>query len=225
MTVIQTVPSLTDQVYRAVLNEICEGVLAPGSHLVQEQLAERLGVSRQPIQQAITLLKSDGLVEEAGKRGVRVTFLDVAIMRHHYDIRGALDGLAARCSAERIARNRTLARHAEQRGHAIIDAGNRAVATGSIGEQIHHDEVFHRLAYEFSGNSLLARTAEPHWRYLRRTMGEVLRKAAPPGTIWQQHAEILRAILAGSTARAERLALDHVRMASDRLADALQDRE
>ncbi|NIR59688.1 MAG: GntR family transcriptional regulator, partial [Gammaproteobacteria bacterium] len=77
---------LAEQVYQAILDEICDGTLSPGAHLVQEQLAERLGVSRQPIQQAIALLKADGLVEEAGKRGVRVTPLDATAMRHHYEI-------------------------------------------------------------------------------------------------------------------------------------------
>lgn len=63
---IRTAPGLAEQVYRAVLDEICDGALAPGASLVQEQLAERFGVSRQPIQQAMALLKADGLVEEAG---------------------------------------------------------------------------------------------------------------------------------------------------------------
>ena len=55
-------PSLVEQAYEALLGEIADGTLAPDMHLVQELLAERYGVSRQPIQQAPLLLKTDGLV-------------------------------------------------------------------------------------------------------------------------------------------------------------------
>ena len=63
---IQTQPSLTRQVYDAVTTEICEGILPAGAHLVQEQLAERLGVSRQPIQQAMALSRPTGWLRRAG---------------------------------------------------------------------------------------------------------------------------------------------------------------
>jgi DNA-binding GntR family transcriptional regulator len=62
---------------RAILDEICEGALAPGTHLVQEQLAERLGVSHQPIQQAMALVKSDDLFQRLGACGLYVAPLDV----------------------------------------------------------------------------------------------------------------------------------------------------
>ena len=63
---IRTAPALGEQVYQAIVDEICDGTLEAGAHLVQEQLAARFGVSRQPVQQAMALLKADGLVEEAG---------------------------------------------------------------------------------------------------------------------------------------------------------------
>jgi len=223
MTAIQTVPGLAAQVYQAVLDEICDGVLSPGAHLVQEQLAERFGVSRQPIQQAMALLKADGLVEEAGKRGLRVTPLDVTLMRHHYEIRAALDGLAARCAAQRAKQNPAVAREAETRGRRFLDAGAKAVGAGVPREQIRHDEAFHMLVYELSGNPLLPRTVEAHWRFLRRVMGEVLRHAEPPGAIWRQHAEILDAITAGDADLAEARAVAHIHVAADTLADALTD--
>ncbi|MCY4318203.1 MAG: GntR family transcriptional regulator [Alphaproteobacteria bacterium] len=221
---IRTAPSLTNQVYQAVLDEICDGMLAPGTQLVQEQLADRFGVSRQPIQQAMALLKADGLVEETGRRGMRVVPLDIALMRHHYEIRASLDRLAVRRTAERFACDPALAREAERRSAKVLDAGNRAVCAVKVREQIRHDEAFHALFYEFSGNPLLSRTAEPHWRFLRRVMGEVLRHAAPADAIWREHAGILEAILAGEAAKAEALAVTHIERAADALADALKDR-
>ena len=80
---LHTAPSLTDQIYHAIVDEICDGRLAPGAHLVQDALARRFGVSRQPVHQAMARLRADGMVEEAGRRGLFVAALDLARMRQH----------------------------------------------------------------------------------------------------------------------------------------------
>ncbi|MCA0302837.1 MAG: GntR family transcriptional regulator [Proteobacteria bacterium] len=222
MKPITPVPGRADQAYQALLDEICDGVLAPGTHLVQEELAARLGVSRQPIQQAMALLRSDGLVEEIGTRGLRVTALDPATMRQHYEIRAALDGLAVRGAALRAAGSAEVARDIDRRGRALVQAGKAAAGGTSLRRMVRCDVDFHRFLYEASGNPLLAQTAEPHWRYLRRVMADVLRHAQPGTAIWKQHAEILAAVVAGNAVRAQALAAGHVDGAADRLAGALQ---
>lgn len=223
MKLLPAQPSLTQQVYDAILDEICGGALREGSHLVQEQLAARLGVSRQPIQQAMALLKADGMVEEIGRRGLQVTPLDLDLMRHHYEIRAVLDGLAARAAAARVRENPRAGADLAARGRAILERGEAAVAAGDVGEQVRADAAFHGLIYEASGNPLLARTAEPHWRFLRRAMGEVLRFAEAPGRIWRQHAGILDAIVVGDAEAAERRAVDHDIEAAEALYAALAD--
>ncbi len=222
MKPIPPTPGRAEQAYQALLDEICDGALTPGTHLVQEELAARLGVSRQPIQQAMALLKSDGLVEEIGTRGLRVAALDPATMRQHYEIRAALDGLAVRGAAERAAGSAELARDIDRRGRALVQAGKAAAGGGSMRRLVRCDVDFHRFLYEVSGNPLLAQTAEPHWRYLRRVMADVLRHAEPGAAIWKQHAEILAAVVAGDAARAQALAAAHVDGAADRLATALE---
>lgn len=214
-------PGLTEQVYQALLDEICGGKLTPGTHLVQEQLAADLGVSRQPIQQALALLKNDGLLHELGKRGLFVTPLDMVEMRHHYEIRSALDGLAARRAAELARCSKELAAEIRSEGEARIAAGKAAIAKGGIAQMVASDLAFHTFIYEASGNPLLAPTAALHWRQLRRVMGEVLRRAEPPEAIWRQHADILDAILRGNAERAEAEAIAHVRTAAQRLERAL----
>ena len=219
---IEPQPSRTVQAYRAILDEICEGALAPGTHLVQEQLAGRLGVSRQPIQQAMALLKSDGLVQELGARGLYVAPLDLTVMRQHYEIRAALDELAARLAAERARSSPEAAREIARGGEAILDAGAAAVAAGDVPSMVRRDVDFHRFLYDASGNSLLAATAEPHWRYLRRVMGEVLRFAEPGHAIWRQHRDILEAVVRGDAETAIELARRHVHGAAERLSEAVE---
>lgn len=68
--------TLLEQTYRAILSAICDGTLAPGEKLTQERVAERLNVSRQPVAQALALLKTQGFVQETGRRGLAVSHLD-----------------------------------------------------------------------------------------------------------------------------------------------------
>ncbi len=222
MKSLDTVPTLTERVYQSILDEILDGTLAPGEHLVQEQLASDLGVSRQPVQQAMARLKADGVVEETGRRGLTVAALDLTQMQHHYDIRAVLDGHAAHSAAAMVSTGKVSGRDIMERAQPILAAGAAAIRSGSTREQIRHDEALHKLFYDLSGNPVLATTAEPNWRFMRRAMADVLRHAAPPRTIWEQHRAIVDAIAAGEPAAAEQHAKDHVRQAARMLSDALE---
>ncbi|MFM2120625.1 MAG: hypothetical protein RL722_2093, partial [Pseudomonadota bacterium] len=94
-------PNLVDQVRDAILAEIASGALAPGERVVQERIAEQLGVSRQPVQQALTLLLSQGVLRDAPGRRLIVAPLDAAYVRHMYDMRAVIEGLAFREAALR----------------------------------------------------------------------------------------------------------------------------
>jgi DNA-binding GntR family transcriptional regulator len=91
------------------------------------------------------------------------------------------------------------------------DAGRAAVESGSLHEQIEADMRFHAFISELSGNPLIGETTAPHWPYLRRVIGEVLRDDAQmPQTILGEHVAILDAVIAGDAARSERLSRDHI---------------
>jgi DNA-binding GntR family transcriptional regulator len=120
-------------------------------------------------------------------------------------VRALLDGLAARLAAERGSER------AKNEGQAYLDAGRAAVESGSLHEQIEADMHFHAFINELSGNPLIGETTAPHWPYLRRVMGEVLRDDAQmPQTILEEHVAILDAIIAGRGMQAERLSRDHI---------------
>lgn len=221
MTMLEYTPSLTDQVYDTIVDEICGGRLEPGTHLVQARLAERYGISRQPVQQAMARLKADGMVEELGRRGLFVAPLDPLRMRDHYGIRAALDSWAARAVAERVRHDLDFSARLEQEGRKSLAAGIAAVEEGDVAKQVRCDNAFHFMIYSASGNAMMATTAEPHWRFLRRAMGAVLRKVESPNEIWRQHRAILDAILAGDGAAAEKLASEHALRAAERLSRVL----
>lgn len=212
--------STAEQVYDTVAAEITAGRIATGTPLVQDHLAQRLGVSRHLVQQAVQRLERDGFVERSGARGLKVAPLDMDRVRNHYAIRGVLDGLAAREAARSVRRDPQARQVLETSGREIMRRGEAAIASGDVAEQVKQDAALHALFYRASGNPLLEQTAEPHWRVLRRAMTETLRQAENPREIWRQHAEILEAILAGDASAAEELMTAHSLDAADSLRAA-----
>jgi DNA-binding GntR family transcriptional regulator len=217
MSQVQTHPTLVEQVVNAIVSEIVDGELPANARLIQDELARAYGVSRQPVQQALLLLRDRGLVREAPGRGLIVSPLDVGFVRNLYEIRAMLDGLAARMAAERSSER------AKTEGPAHLEAGRAAVRSGSLHEQIEADMQFHAFINELSGNPLIGETTAPHWPYLRRVMGEVLRDDAQmPRTILQEHVAILDAIIAGNGTEAESLSRNHILRAANIFIQRLQ---
>ena len=208
MKMLSAQPSLVEQVHQAILAEITSGRFAAGDRLVQEQLALALGVSRQPVQQALTLLLNQGVLRDAPGHRLIVAPLDPDHVRHMYDMRTVIEGLACRRAAERNAER------AAKLGPALIDAGRKAVASGSVPEMIAADIGFHEFIYALSSNPLVAPALATYLTYTQRVMGEVLMQDETPRDIWNQHAEILDAISAGNGELAETLARSHLTKAS-----------
>src|SRR5690606_39506175 len=135
-------PDLVDQVYRGLLDAICNGALAPGERLAQEDIAQRMDVSRQPVLQALRLLKKDGFVQDAPGRGVQVAPLDPTWVCKVYEVRGALDALAARLAAQRRFRIPS----------QLLENGRHAVYTGDVQAMIEADLAFHTAIYMAAEN-------------------------------------------------------------------------
>lgn len=211
-------PTLVDQVYEAILSEISAGRFDLDSRLIQEELAEALGVSRQPVQQALLLLRSHGILRDAPGRGLMVAPLDPEFVRNLYEVRAMLDGLASGKAAQRASDI------AAKEGPAFIARGRAAVASGSIARMITADMDFHFFLYGLSSNPLISETTAPHWSYLRRVMGEVLLHGKTPPEIWDQHDEILQAVVSGDAGEAERVARSHIARAAETLTMRLADR-
>ena len=204
-------PDLVDQVYRSLLDAISDGSLAPGERITQEDIAQKLAVSRQPVLQALRLLKKDGFVLDAPGRGVLVAPLDADAMAHIYQVRGALDALAARLAAARRFRL----------DPKVIEHGRKAARGRNVKAMIDADLAFHHAIYEASQNPLIEQSAQQHWRHLRRVMGAVLQQSKQREAVWDEHEAIAKAIAAGDPDRAGRLIEQHSRRASENLAAEL----
>src|SRR6478735_5758242 len=192
-------PDLAERVYRSLLDAISDGSLAPGQRITQEVIAQQLAVSRQPVLQALRLLKKDGLVQDAPGRGLQVAELDVDWMRQVYQVRGALDALAARLAAQQRCVLDPL----------LVDRGRAAARSGDVKAMIEADLAFHSAIYAAAGNPLIEQSAQVHWRHLRRVMGAVLQQAGQRDAVWDEHQAIAVAIAAGDAERSAQLIDEH----------------
>jgi len=206
---------LVDQAYEVILDAICTGTLKPGERLTQHDVARRLNVSRQPVHNALLVLKAQGFLREAGRRGLSVAPLDPALFEAIYQFRSAVEPLAVRLATSR------LSPEAIARGCVLIAQGHAASASGDSRALVQADMEFHSLIYELSGNSLIFETMRLNWQHLRRAMGEVLRLPKLAGRVWREHEAIFNAMSAGNADSAARLIQDHVVLAYQDVSAAL----
>ena len=209
MKILSVQPNLVEQVHEAILLEISSGKLTPGTRIIQEQIAAELGVSRQPIQQALLLLRNQGLLRDAPGRGLIVAPLDPDHIRQMYDVRAVIEGLAFR----KAALNNAAA--AKREGPDFITKGREAAKNGSVTDLIAADMAFHHFVYSLSENLLVAPTMDTHWTYTQRVMGEVLMRDETPRDIWDQHEALLQSIISGDGDAAELHAREHILAAAD----------
>lgn len=217
MIPLDPLPNLIDQVYARILEAISDRTLPPGQRIRQNELADKLGVSRQPVSHALHLLHRQGLVAESGKRGFEVTQLDPARIRQLYEVRGAIDALAAGLAAQRAASDAA----GRARLEAALAAGRRSDHNTTLSELITLDVDFHRAIYRLAGNPAIEETIAPQWPHMRRSMATVLSELDYRDSAWAEHADIAARILAGDANGAERAALVHAqtagRMTEERL--------
>ncbi|GEC57735.1 DNA-binding GntR family transcriptional regulator [Bradyrhizobium japonicum] len=209
MIPLDPLPNLIDQVYGRLLEAIIDRTLLPGQRITQNELADRLGVSRQPISHALHLLHRQGLVAESGRRGFEVTQLDPQRIRELYEVRGAIDALAARLAAARVKEDAVARTQLE----AALEAG-RAIDDGTpLARLIALDVDFHSAIYRLAGNSAIEEMIAPQWPHMRRSMATVLAELDYRGSAWTEHETIAAHVFSGNAAAAEAAALAHAQTA------------
>lgn len=190
------------EVYDHLKCEILSGKLPSGSRLSEVALAERLGVSRTPVREAVQRLAQDGLVEVAPNRGARVKTVSTADVEDVYAVREVLDGLAARLAAT----HRTAAQLEAMR--TALRTLERA-APSDFEMQIAADLEFHGHIANASGNAALTATLRGLSEGVTRV--KLLTKRYNQSTKTQTaHQNLFNAIENGDAAAAERLAKAHV---------------
>ena len=207
-------PNLIDQVYARILEAITDRTLPPGHRIRQNELAEKLGVSRQPVSHALHLLYRQGLVADSGRKGFEVTQLDAQRIRQLYEVRGAIDALAARLAAGRSNADAAGRAHLE----AALRAGRAIDKEASLSQLIALDVDFHAAIYRLADNPAIEEMIAPQWPHMRRSMATVLAELDYRANAWAEHETIAAHVLSGDAKAAEGAALAHA-MSAGRMTE------
>lgn len=203
--------SLVEKVYDTILNALCDGTFRPGERLTQEDIAQRLSVSRQPVMQALILLKSQGLVEARGRQGVTVVTIDRQFLRDIYQLRAVIEPLAVELACKHLSAD------VIERGNAIIGRGKQAVVDGDHAGALQADIDFHRLIHDGSGNALIVETMTLYWNRLRLAMSQIIASPGMTERVWAEHAMLFEQMVNGSGQHAAALMRYHLLGACERL--------
>jgi len=209
--------TVRDEVYVRLRDAIGDGSLPAGAPLVSTDLADRLGVSRTPVREAIMRLVQDGLaIEGQPGHGVSVRPVDRKEIEAFFEIRAALEELAARMAVlrhEPDALEPVIA--AEEELEREIDAG------ASPARQAELNHVFHLALYTASRNPLLARLVDGLEQMTTRRYLQRLYQGADPATTVRDHRAIVSALQAGDADAAGLAARRHVEQVAVYLLERL----
>lgn len=210
---------LRDLVFEALREAIINGTLRPGERLMEIPLAEELGVSRTPVREAIRKLEREGFVVMVPRKGAFVAGISLKDIADIFEVRAALEALAAGLAAERIGDDeleeleRLLVRMAE-----IIEEND-------VSAFLESDTRFHDTLYRTSGNKRLI-------QILNNLQDEILRfravSLAYPGRLrktLEEHRKIVEAIADRDVERAQAMAWRHIENAENSLLEAVRGRQ
>lgn len=212
---------------------VLRGEFAPGERLTELGLAERLGASRTPVRAALERLTQEGLLEALPTTGFVVREFSLADIWDSIEVRGTLEGSAARLAAERwvvpgdLAELRRLSAEMEE----IVSVSPEMGVEDFVPYQ-ELNAAFHREIWRLSQSPLLVRTLEQVCSLPFAAPGAlVFGEAESPESkreaviAQEQHRALVEAIAGRESARAESLGREHSRVARRNLTRALADRE
>jgi len=194
--------SLHGQVIAELRQAILTGRLKGGDRLVEGKLADELGVSRNPVREAIRVLASEGLVDVAARRGASVAVMSDQEARETIEVRALLEGQNARLAARR--HDKELIKRIE----AVLKKGTAAVAASRFDQLFLLNQQFHDALAAAGQNRVLGELLQK----LRDRTAMLFAPMSPSrqSRSWNEHAQILRAIIDGDERAAAALAAEHV---------------
>lgn len=195
---------LRDVVFNTLRQAILKGELEPGERLMEIHLADRLGVSRTPIREAIRKLELEGLVLMIPRKGAEVARISEKSLRDVLEVRRSLDQLAIELAIERMTDDDIAALEAAQEQFREAVAGADAMAIAQC------DENYHDIIYNATGNSRLVQILNNLREQMYRYRLEYIKDAAKRQILIVEHDHILRAIKEHRVDEAKKAIREHI---------------
>ncbi len=176
---------LRDVVFNTLRQAILKGELEPGERLMEVQLANKLGVSRTPIREAIRKLELEGLVRMVPRKGAEVASITEKDMRDVLEVRTALDGLAVQLVCDKIKKSDI---------KELVDANKefeKSISTKNLTLIAEADETFHDIIYKITENQRLIQMVNNLREQMYRYRLEYLKDENTHPKLVKEHEDII----------------------------------
>ncbi|MBR4982505.1 MAG: GntR family transcriptional regulator [Lachnospiraceae bacterium] len=187
---------LRDVVFKTLRQGILTGELKPGERLMEIHLANKLGVSRTPIREAIRKLELEGLVTMIPRRGAEVAQITEKSMKDVLEVRKVLDNLSVELACDRITEEEK-----EKLQNACRDFED-AVRTGDFSMIAKTDVAFHDIIVAATRNIRLSQMVNNLAEQMYRYRFEYIKDSSQHSRLVQEHEEICQGIIQGDKAKA-----------------------
>lgn len=198
----ETSPSVVDRIVDTLSSAIVDGRLSPGQRLIERELTTELNVSRNALREAFRRLSAEGILSIEPNRGARVHRMSLTDVRNLCEIRGALEGLAARLAAERAG--------GEVDFKPSLRAQRRAVSGGDVVAYTGLNNQFHDLIVTAAQNAQLEELIARSQRQFARFQFQRMLANGGMRASYEEHQRIANAIGDRDGRLAEQLMIDHV---------------
>jgi DNA-binding GntR family transcriptional regulator len=207
-------PQLFAVIRDKLRERILSGEFTPGDRLVEGRLSEEMGVSRIPVREALRALAAEGLVTIEPRRGASVSVLSDAVAYDMVEVRATLEGLNAKLAAQRRDEKTV------ERLQAFLREGTEAARGEQLDKFLALNSQFHEMLATIGGNVVLT-------DLMRSLRDRTALLYAPSNMLrakqnWDEHSQILNAVIAGNGDLAALLASQHVHNAAKAYTEAQQ---
>ncbi|MDA8235801.1 MAG: GntR family transcriptional regulator [Clostridia bacterium] len=210
---------LREIVFESLREAIINGNLKPGERMMEIQLAEEMGVSRTPVREAIRKLELEGFVVMVPRKGAYVAGISIKDIADVFEIRAALESLAAGLAAERITEEEL-----ESLERSLVKVAE-ATEANDLESIINMDTDFHEILYKASRNERLVQIISNLREQIQRFRTASL---AHPGRMkfaLDEHKQIVEAISQRDVEGARNLAREHIENAENSMLESIRQQE
>jgi DNA-binding GntR family transcriptional regulator len=207
---------LRELVFESLREAIISGQLKPGERMMEIQMAEEMGVSRTPVREAIRKLELEGLVVMIPRKGAYVSGLSLKDIADVFEVRGALEGLAAELASERITDEEL------ERLERYLVQITEDIEKGDLNKVVETDTEFHTQLYKASRNDWLLQIINNLREQIQRFRTTSLSLPGRMKIAVDEHRQIVEAISSRNGKLARKLAQEHIEKAENSLMSMIQ---
>ncbi|MGI6065118.1 MAG: GntR family transcriptional regulator [Bacillota bacterium] len=214
--ILESYKPLREIVFDTLREAIINGNLKPGERLMEVQLAEEMGVSRTPVREAIRKLELENFVVMIPRKGAYVAGISLKDIADVYEVRAALESLAAGLAAERITEDEL------EKLERLLIAVAEAAERSDLNEWVQKDTEFHDIIYKASRNDRLVQIVNNLMEQIHRFRSTSLAYPGRMKIAVEEHKKIVEAISERNVPLAQSLAQEHVENAENSMLENME---